>query len=136
MEYFEAGARPARTAPEKWFTGTVLLEPLVAAPPPARVEAVRVTFLPGARTNWHTHPLGQAIHVVSGIGRCQRAGGPVVEIRAGDTVWFAPDERHWHGAAPDQPMCHIAIHEAKDGSTADWQEPVSEADYAAAPGAG
>jgi len=100
------------------------------APSPARVRAVSVTFEPGARTAWHTHPLGQTLVVTSGKGLAQSKGGPLREIRAGDTVWFAPGEKHWHGAAPDTAMTHIAIHEVLDGSAADWMEQVSDEEYA------
>lgn len=129
MEHFKAGTRPTGLGPENYFTGTVLMDPIVEAPPPAQLRAFRVTFLPGARTNWHSHPLGQTLYVVSGIGRYQTDGHAPVEIRAGDTIWIPPGERHWHGAAPDIAMCHIAMQEAQDGSHSDWQEPVSDADY-------
>ena len=133
MNIHRATDRPTRKAPAEWFTGEVWLDPIVEAPEPARARALKVTFAPGARTNWHTHPLGQTIHITAGIGRVQAAGGPVREVRAGDTVWFAPGERHWHGAAPDHAMVHIAIQEALDGIQADWLEPVSDADYMAPP---
>ena len=133
MDIHRADDRPTRKAPAKWFTGDVWQDPIIEAPEPARVRSLRVSFAPGARTNWHTHPLGQTIHIVAGVGRVQAQGGPVREVRAGDTVWFAPGERHWHGAAPDHGMVHIAFQEALDGVQADWAEPVSEADYAAAP---
>ena len=100
---------------------------------PARVAAIRVTFLPGARTNWHSHPFGQTLFVVSGVGRVGVRGGPVRVIRPGDTVWIPPGEEHWHGAAPDGPMAHIAIQEKDDGRTADWLEPVADADYLRTP---
>lgn len=131
MEHFKAGARPTGLAPANYFTGTVLMEPIVEAPEPARLRALRVTFAPGARTNWHTHPLGQTLYVVSGVGRYQTDGQTPVEIRAGDTIWIPPGERHWHGAAPDTAMCHIAMQEALNGSHSDWQETVSDADFAA-----
>ena len=133
MDLFPAG-RPAARAAADHFTGEVWQEPINSAPAPARVASIRVTFLPGARTNWHTHPFGQTLYVASGVGRCQSAGGPVRVIRPGDTVWFPAGERHWHGAAPDAGMSHIAIQEAKDGETAYWEEPVSDADYSATPG--
>ncbi|MEI4485257.1 cupin domain-containing protein [Frigidibacter sp. MR17.14] len=129
MEIFRAGDRPSAAAPESYFTGRVRQDPVIEAPAPARLRALLVTFEPGARTHWHTHPLGQTIHVTQGTGRCQRAGGPVEVIRAGDTVWFAPGERHWHGAGPTTAMAHLAMQEAEDGRTADWADPVSEADY-------
>lgn len=129
MKIDRCGSRPSRKANAEWFTGTVWQEPVVEAPEPARVRAVMVTFEPGARTNWHSHPLGQTLHVVSGAGRVQLDGGPVQVINAGDTVWIDPGERHWHGAGPDTRMTHLAIQEALDGKTADWLEPVSDADY-------
>lgn len=117
-------------APAEYFTGAVRQDPLMDTPEPARVRAVSVTFEPGARTAWHTHPLGQTLIVTSGKGLAQSWGGPLREIRAGDAVWFAPDEKHWHGAAPDTAMTHIAIHEALDGKAADWMEQVSDEQYA------
>lgn len=124
------GDAPSRTGPEAYFTGRVRLDPLHEAEAPARATIVSVTFEPGARTAWHTHPLGQVLIVTAGLGRICRAGGPVEEIRPGDTVWIAPGERHWHGAAPNAAMTHIAVHEATDGVSVDWQEPVDDADYA------
>lgn len=129
-----AGSRPSVQGPASDFTGTVHLDRLIAAPAPARVQAVRVTFAPGARTVWHTHPLGQTLHVLSGIGRVQSEGGAVQAIRPGDTVWIPPGEKHWHGAAPDSVMVHLAIQEADGNGVASvWLEPVSDADYATAP---
>jgi quercetin dioxygenase-like cupin family protein len=116
-----------------WFTGTVWQEPIIDAPEPARVRAVRVSFEPGARTAWHTHPLGQTLHVLSGVGRVQKWGESVCEILPGDTVWIAPGEKHWHGASPSAGMVHLAFHEAQDGKHVDWLEPVSDADYTATP---
>jgi quercetin dioxygenase-like cupin family protein len=134
MELHQAGFRPTVAGPASDFSGAVHLDRLVAASAPARVQMVRVTFAPGARTAWHTHPLGQAIHVLSGVGRAQSRGGPVREIRPGDTVWFAPDEVHWHGAAPDTLMVHIAVQEADaQGVATVWLDQVSDADYAVAP---
>lgn len=133
MDIFRGGERRTVKAPEKWFTGTVWQDPINEPPAPARVRSVTVTFEPGARTNWHTHPLGQTLHVVSGVGRVQKDGEAVREICAGDTVWIAPGEKHWHGAAPDNGMVHIAIHESSDGSHVDWLEPVTDADYSASP---
>ncbi|EPE98848.1 (R)-mandelonitrile lyase [Rhizobium grahamii] len=130
MEIKPCGSRPSIKAPAEYFTGSVLQDPLMEAPSPARVRAVSVTFEPGARTAWHTHPLGQTLVVTSGKGLAQSKGGPLREIRAGDTVWIAPGEKHWHGAAPDTAMTHIAIHEALDGSAADWMEQVSDEQYA------
>jgi quercetin dioxygenase-like cupin family protein len=135
MDMFRAGRQATVRANSAWFTGTVWQDPIVTAPEPARVRAARVAFEPGARTNWHTHPLGQTLHVVAGVGRFQTLGGPVVELRPGDTVWIPPHEKHWHGAAPTTGMVHIAIHEALDGTHVTWMEPVSDADYAKAPSA-
>ena len=129
MEITKAGSAPTRRANADWFAGTVWQDPIVEAPDPARIKAVRVTFEPGSRTAWHTHPLGQTLHVVSGIGRVQTLGGPVQEIRPGDTVWIPPDEKHWHGAAPDRGMVHIALHEHLDGKHVTWMEQVSDDDY-------
>jgi quercetin dioxygenase-like cupin family protein len=105
------------------------MDPLFAPPEPARAQGVLVTFEPGARTAWHTHPLGQTVIVTAGLGWAQREGGPVEEIRPGDVVWFPPGEKHWHGATATTAMSHIAIHEAQDGQTAVWLEPVTEAQY-------
>ena len=132
MDIHRNGSRPTRRGPADYFTGTVWLDPIVNAPAPARVAAARVSFEPGARTAWHTHPLGQTLYVVSGVGRVQKEGEPVREIRAGDTVWIPPGEKHWHGAAPDHAMTHIAMQEAVDGSAVEWLEQVSDADYAKA----
>jgi quercetin dioxygenase-like cupin family protein len=129
MDIHPGSSRPTKRAPLSYFTGTVWQDPIVEAPSPATVRAVRVTFEPGARTHWHTHPLGQTLYVVSGVGRVQAMGRPVLEIRAGDTVWIPPGEVHWHGAAPTHGMAHIAIHEARDGHYVDWMHPVSEAEY-------
>ncbi|UYO42457.1 cupin domain-containing protein [Rhodopseudomonas palustris] len=135
MDIFAAGSRPTQRAPEDYFTGTVWQDPIVAAPAPARLAATRVAFEPGARTAWHTHPLGQTLYVVTGVGRIQTEGGPVREIRAGDVVWIPPGEKHWHGASPTNGMTHIAMQEALDGSFATWMEQVSDDDYAVAPSA-
>ncbi len=131
MEIYKAGTRPPTEGSSEYFTGQVRVEPVHSAPAPARLRAVVVTFQPGARTAWHTHPLGQTLHVLSGLGRVQSWEGPVREIRPGDTVWFAPGEKHWHGAAPGQPMCHLAMQEAQDGSAVTWLEKVSDAQYRA-----
>ena len=133
MEIRAAGTAATKRAPAAYFTGTVWQDPIIEAPEPARVRAVRVTFEPGARTVWHTHPLGQTLYVLSGVGRAQVWGGPVREIRAGDTVWFPPGEKHWHGAAPSTGMVHIAVQEALAGDHVTWMEPVSDADYELAP---
>lgn len=135
MDIFAAGSRPTQRAPNDYFTGTVWQDPIVAAPAPARLAATRVAFEPGARTAWHTHPLGQTLYVVTGVGRIQTEGGPVREIRAGDVVWIPPGEKHWHGASPSNGMTHIAMQEALDGSFATWMEQVSDDDYAVAPSA-
>lgn len=129
MEIKKSGSQPRMAGPDAWFTGSVSIEPLVQTPEPARVVAARVTFEPGARTAWHTHPLGQTLIVTAGHGRAQRCGAPVEDIKAGDVIWFAPGEKHWHGAAPATAMTHIAIQEHVDGRTADWLEKVSDADY-------
>lgn len=131
MKIFKTGSRPSVRAPAEYFTGTVWQDPIIATEAPARVAATRVSFEPGARTAWHTHPLGQTLLVVSGVGRVQTLGEPVREIRSGDTVWIPPGEKHWHGAAPTTSMVHIAFHEALDGSVATWLEQVSDDDYQA-----
>ena len=129
MDIHRNGSRPTQQGPADYFTGTVWIDPIVSAPAPARVAAALVSFEPGARTAWHTHPLGQTLHVVSGIGRVQKEGEAARDIRAGDTVWIPPGEKHWHGAAPDHGMTHIAIQEAQNGSAVAWLEQVSDADY-------
>jgi quercetin dioxygenase-like cupin family protein len=134
MEIRAAGALPTRRVSEDAFTGAVFQDPVIEAPAPARVRAAMVTFTPGARTHWHTHPLGQTLHVISGIGRIQAWGGPVREIRPGDTVWIPPGEKHWHGAAPATALVHLAIHEAEDGTHVTWLEPVTDEQYAIGPG--
>ena len=133
MEIRTGASAPTRRANADYFTGTVWQDLIVEAPAPARFRCFRVSFEPGARTNWHTHPLGQALHVVSGLCRVQSEGGPVREIRAGDTVWIAPGEKHWHGASPTHTMVHLAMQESLDGVQIDWLEPVSDADYAVEP---
>ena len=129
MEIKRSGSRPSGKGPAEYFTGTVRVDPLFEAPGPARVRGASVTFEPGARTAWHTHPLGQTLIVMSGLGWAQRLGGPVQEIRPGDVVWFEPDEKHWHGATRTTAMTHIAIQEALNGSVVDWMEQVSDAQY-------
>src|SRR3954447_23802830 len=124
------GSRPSQKGPEDWFTGTVRIDPLFPANEPSRVSGAQVTFEPGARTAWHTHPLGQTLIVTAGVGRVQRDGGPIEEIRPGDVVQFAPNEKHWHGAAPTTAMTHIAIQEALDGKNVEWMEKVSDEQYA------
>jgi quercetin dioxygenase-like cupin family protein len=131
MEIKRAGSQSSGKGPAEYFTGEVLVDPLFQAPDPARVVGASVTFEPGARTLWHTHPLGQTLIVTAGCGRVQRAGGPVEDIRAGDVVWFPPGEKHWHGATPASAMTHIAIQEARNGKTVDWLEKVGDAQYRA-----
>jgi len=129
MEIKRVGSQPSSKGPADWFTGSVRIDPLFQAPDPAFVQGASVTFEPGARTAWHTHPLGQTLIVTAGVGRAQRAGGPVEEIRPGDVVWFAPGERHWHGASPRTGMTHIAIQEAKNGKVVEWMDHVSDDQY-------
>lgn len=130
MKIHPVGSRPSIKPPASYFTGAVRQDPLIDAPDPARVRATSVTFEPGARTAWHTHPLGQTLVVTAGSGLAQVWGGPVETIRAGDTVWFAPGEKHWHGASQTTAMTHIAIQEALDGKAVDWLEPVDDMQYA------
>lgn len=127
MKITRTGSQPSRKGPEDWFTGTVRLDAAFSGS--GNLSGTTVTFEPGARTAWHTHPLGQTLLVVSGLGRAQREGGPVEEIRPGDIIWFEPGEKHWHGAAPGCAMSHIAIAEMFDGKAVDWLEKVSDADY-------
>jgi quercetin dioxygenase-like cupin family protein len=129
MEIKRCGSRPSAKGPEEYFTGTVRVDPLFEATDPARARGASVTFEPGARTAWHTHPLGQTLIVASGVGRVQKWGGPIEEIRPGDVVWFEPGEKHWHGASPMGAMTHIAIQEALDGKVVDWMEKVSDEQY-------
>jgi quercetin dioxygenase-like cupin family protein len=129
MDIKPSGSVPSRLMPADWFTGTVWQDPIIEAPAPARIRAARVTFAPGARTHWHTHPLGQTLHVVAGCGLAQSWGGPLRDIRSGDTVWFAPGEKHWHGAGPDSAMVHLAMQEALDGSVVAWLEAVTDEQY-------
>ena len=131
MEIKRIGSQPSGKGSPQYFTGMVRVDPLFDAPDPARVVSASVTFEPGARTAWHTHPLGQTLIVIAGRGRVQREGGPVEEIRPGDVVWIPPGEKHWHGAAPTTAMTHIAIQEKIDGKTVDWMEPVSDEQYGA-----
>ena len=131
MKIHPAGSRPTRRAPSEHFTGTVWQDPIIAAEAPARIVAARVSFEPGARTNWHTHPLGQTLYVISGIGRFQTKGGPVQEIRPGDVVWIPPGEKHWHGGSPTSGMTHIAMQESLEGNYSSWMEPVTDAEYSA-----
>lgn len=129
MKIHPVGSRASVVPSMNYFTGAVRQDPLIDAPEPARVRAVSVTFEPGARTAWHTHPLGQTLVVTAGAGLCQVWGRQVETIRAGDTVWFEPGEKHWHGAGPTTGMTHIAIQEALDGVAVDWLEPVDDMQY-------
>jgi len=129
MEIRRAGSQPSSRGPSEWFTGTVRIDPLFPATAPARAAGNAVTFEPGARTAWHTHPLGQILIVTAGAGLAQRDGGPIEELRPGDVVWFEPGEKHWHGATPTTAMTHLAIQEALDGRAVEWLEPVSDAQY-------
>lgn len=129
MEIIRNGSRPSGKGPDAYFTGAVRVDPLFQADAPARASGSNVTFEPGARTAWHTHPLGQTLIVTSGCGWAQREGGPVEEIRPGDVVWFVPGEKHWHGATPTTAMTHIAIAEYLDGKVVDWMEHVSDEQY-------
>ena len=131
MDIIRAGTRPSAKGPGDWFSGTVRIDPLFNPHAPERVQGASVTFEPGARTAWHTHPLGQTLIVSFGRGRVQREGGPVEEIHPGDVIWFAPGERHWHGAAPDTAMSHYAIQEVQGGEAVTWMEHVTDADYGA-----
>lgn len=128
MEIKRCGSQPSGKGPTDWFTGTVRIDPLFEAPGP-RVRGASVTFEPGARTAWHTHPLGQTLIVTFGAGLVQRWGGPIEEIRPGDVVWFSPGEKHWHGAGPTTAMTHIAIQEALDDNVVEWMEHVSDEQY-------
>jgi len=129
MEIKRNGSQPSGKGAAEWFTGAVRIDPLNNAPSPARVGCAAVTFEPGARTAWHSHPLGQTLVVIAGCGRAQRWGGPLEEIKPGDVVWIAPGEKHWHGAAPTTGMTHIAIQEYLDGGAAQWMEHVSDEQY-------
>jgi quercetin dioxygenase-like cupin family protein len=129
MEIKRAGSTPSATGPADWFTGTVRIDPLFDRTHPARVSGATVTFEPGARTAWHTHPLGQSLIITAGLGRAQREGGPIEELRPGDCVWFPPNEKHWHGASPTTAMTHIAIQEKLNGKAVDWLEKVSDGQY-------
>ena len=133
MQITRSGAQPSSKGPAEYFTGTVRIDPLFSAPDPARVAGASVTFEPGARTAWHTHPLGQTLIVTSGLGWVQREGGPVEEVRPGDVVWFPRGEKHWHGATATTAMTHIAIQERLDGKAADWMEHVTDGQYRAGP---
>ena len=129
MEIIKSGSQPSGKGPTEWFTGNVRIDPLFQPNEHRRAAAATVTFEPGARTAWHTHPLGQTLIVISGLGLAQRKGGPVQEIRPGDIVWFAPGEKHWHGASPTVAMSHIATQEQLNGKVVDWMEKVTEEQY-------
>jgi quercetin dioxygenase-like cupin family protein len=129
MQIIKSGSRPTRKASSEYFTGNVWQDPIIEADEPARVRALRVSFEPGARTAWHTHPLGQTLHVISGVGLMGLRNEAPQLIKAGDTVWIPPDEEHWHGASATNSMTHIAIQEALDGSVADWLDKVSDDEY-------
>ncbi len=129
MDITRSGSQPSGKGPAEYFTGTVRIDPLFEAPEPARAVGASVTFEPGARTAWHSHPLGQTLIVTAGRGRVQRWSGPIEEIGPGDVIWFEPGEKHWHGATPTTAMTHLAIQERLDGKTADWMEKVSDEQY-------
>ncbi len=129
MNIQRAGTQPSANGPADWFTGTVRIDSPFKGTDASRVTGATVSFEPGARTAWHTHPLGQTLIVLIGCGWVQRLGGPVEEVRPGDIVWFAPDEKHWHGASPTIAMTHIAIQEALDGKAVEWMEKVSDDQY-------
>jgi quercetin dioxygenase-like cupin family protein len=129
MEIRRIGTQASSKGPSDWFTGTVRIDPLFQVPAPARVQGASVTFEPGARTAWHTHPLGQTLIVTAGCGWVQRDGEPIEEVRPGDVIWFPPGEKHWHGATPTTAMTHIAIQEQLDGKAVNWMEKVSEEQY-------
>ena len=129
MDIKRVGSQPSAKGPTDWFTGVVRIDPLFQAPDPARVAGASVTFEPGARTAWHTHPLGQTLIVTFGVGRAQRWGGLIEEIRPGDVVWFPPGEKHWHGASATTAMTHIALQETLNGKVVDWMEKVSDEQY-------
>ena len=129
MDIKRSGSQPSRKGPDEYFTGTVRIDPMFEAADPARVVGATVTFEPGARTAWHTHPLGQTLIVTAGSGLAQSWGGAIETIRPGDVVWFAPEEKHWHGAGPTTPMTHIAIQERLDGKAVNWMEKVSDEQY-------
>ena len=129
MNITRIGTRPSATGPAEWFTGTVRIDTFFQPQAPARAVGASVTFEPGARTAWHTHPLGQILLITAGCGWAQRDGGPVEEVHPGDAVWFSPGERHWHGATATTAMTHIAIQEQLDGKAVDWEEHVSDEQY-------
>jgi quercetin dioxygenase-like cupin family protein len=134
MDLHLAGSRASRRAPKEYFTGTVWQDPIIVAAAPARLVVNRVSFEPGARTNWHSHPFGQTLYVIAGFGLVQKEGEAVRQIRPGDVVWIPPGEKHWHGGSPTNGMTHLAMQEALDGNTATWMEPVTDAQYGAKAG--
>ena len=134
MDIKRVGTQPSAPGPADWFTGAVRVDPLFQAPKPARVSGASVMFEPGARTAWHTHPIGQTLIVTAGAGWAQREGGPILDIHPGDVVWFGPGEKHWHGATATTAMTHIAIQENLDGKVVDWMEHVTDEEYLAARG--
>jgi len=129
MDIKRGGSQASTRGHPEWFTGTVRVDPLIQTSAPARVGAAKVTFEPGARTAWHTHPLGQTLIVTDGFGLAQRQGGPIEVIRPGDVVWFSPNEKHWHGASPTTALTHIAVQESLDGKAVDWMEKVTDEQY-------
>ena len=129
MKISKNGSQPSTIGPEAWFTGAVRIDPLFSTKESTKAAGALVTFEPGARTAWHTHPVGQTLIVISGLGWVQREGGPIEEINPGDVVWFEPNEKHWHGASPTKAMSHIAIHEELNGEVVTWLEKVSDSDY-------
>ena len=131
MDIKRSGSQASAPGPADWFTGTTRIDPLFAAPAPARVAGASVTFEPGARTAWHTHPLGQTLIITSGAGWVQKEGGPKEEVHPGDVIWFPPQEKHWHGATKTTAMTHIAIQESLEGKVVDWMEKVTDEQYQA-----
>ena len=129
MDIFRAGSKPTKKSSSEWFTGTVWQDPIIEAPEPARVRALKVSFEPGARTAWHTHPLGQTLHIINGTGLVGLRNAQPKIVNAGDTVWIPPNEEHWHGATPTNSMSHIALQEAMNGTVANWLEKVIDEDY-------
>ena len=132
MEITKNGSQPSVKGPEEWFTGAVRIDPLFSRKETTKAAGALVAFEAGARTDWHTHPAGQTLIVISGLGWVQREGGSIEEIRSGDVVWFEPEEKHWHGASPNKAMSHIAIQEEKDGKVVEWMEKVSDKQYSKA----
>ena len=129
MQISRAGSKPSKPGPQDWFTGTVRIDSPFQGEEPSHIQGATVTFEPGARTAWHTHPLGQTLFILSGLGWAQRESGPVEEIRPGDIVWFSPQEKHWHGASREAAMSHLALQESLGGKVVDWLEKVSDEQY-------